>query len=153
LAFRGNGDLVVAEAFNAAEGKSAVSSYRVSENGALRVRSGSVRNRQTDACWIVVTRDGRHVYTANFGSGTISSYRFTQTGKLRLKDGRAAALGLLSQPVDLAQSRGGRYLYLLLRGKGAVASYAIGDRGNLKPLGLTTGALPIADGASGLAAY
>jgi len=153
LAFRGNGDLVVVEAFNAAEGRSAVSSYRVSDNGALKVRSGSVRNRQTDACWIVVTRDGRHVFTANFGSGTISSYRFTQTGKLRLKDGRAAALGLLSQPVDLAQSRGGRYLYLLLRGKGAVASFAIGNRGNLKPLGLTAGALPVADGASGLAAY
>ena len=153
LAFRGDGDLVVVEAFNAADGKSAVSSYRVSGNGRLNVRSGSVRNRQTDACWIVVTRDGRHVFTANFGSGTISSYRFTPTGKLRLKDGKAASLGMLSQPVDLALSRDSRYLYLLLRGTGAVASFAIGDRGGLQRLGIETGGLPVADGASGLAAY
>jgi len=153
LAFRGDGDLVVVEAFNAADGKSAVSSYRVSDNGRLNVRSGSVRNRQTDACWIVVTRDGRHVFTANFGSGTISSYRFTPTGKLRLTDGKAASLGMLSQPVDLALSRDSRYLYLLLRGTGAVASFAIGDRGGLQRLGIETGGLPVADGASGLAAY
>jgi len=153
LAFRGDGDLVVVEAFNAADGKSAVSSYRVSQNGRLNVRSGSVRNRQTDACWIVVTRDGRHVFTANFGSGTISSYRFTPNGRLRLKDGKAASLGLLSQPVDLALSGDSRYLYLLLRGTGAVASFAIDDRGALKPLGVETGGLPVADGASGLAAY
>jgi 6-phosphogluconolactonase (cycloisomerase 2 family) len=153
LAFRGDGDLVVVEAFNAADGKSAVSSYRVSGNGRLNVRSGSIRNRQTDACWIVVTRDGRHVFTANFGSGTISSYRFTPTGKLRLTDGKAASLGMLSQPVDLALSRDSRYLYLLLRGTGAVASFAIGDRGGLQRLGIETGGLPVADGASGLAAY
>jgi 6-phosphogluconolactonase (cycloisomerase 2 family) len=153
LAFRGDGDLVVVEAFNAAEGKSAVSSYRVSRKGRLHVLSGSVRNGQTDACWIVVTDDGRHVFTANFGSGTISSYRFTRTGKLHLRDGKAASLGLLSQPVDLALSRDSRYLYLLLRGKGAVASFAVGDRGGLKPLGVETGGLPVADGASGLAAY
>ncbi len=153
LAFRGDGDLVVVEAFNAADRRSAVSSYRVSQNGGLNVRSGSVRNRQTDACWIVVTLDGRHVFTANFGSGTISSYGFTPTGKLRLQDGTAASLGMLSQPVDLALSSDSGYLYLLLRGTGAVASFAIGDRGGLKPLGVETGALPVADGASGLAAY
>ena len=138
---------------NAADGQSAVSSYRVSQNGGLNVRSGSVRNRQTDACWIVVTLDGRHVFTANFGSGTISSYGFTPTGRLRLQDGTAASLGMLSQPVDLALSSDSGYLYLLLRGTGAVASFAIGDRGGLKPLGVEKGALPVADGASGLAAY
>jgi len=153
LAFRGDGDLVVVEAFNAADGQSAVSSYRVSQNGGLNVRSGSVRNRQTDACWIVVTLDGRHVFTANFGSGTISSYGFTPTGRLRLQDGTAASLGMLSQPVDLALSSDSGYLYLLLRGTGAVASFAIGDRGGLKPLGVEKGALPVADGVSGLAAY
>jgi len=153
LAFRGDGDLVVVEAFNAADGQSAVSSYRVSQNGGLNVRSGSVRNRQTDACWIVVTLDGRHVFTANFGSGTISSYGFTPTGRLRLQDATAASLGMLSQPVDLALSSDSGYLYLLLRGTGAVASFAIGDRGGLKPLGVEKGALPVADGVSGLAAY
>ncbi len=59
LAFRNDGRLLVAESFNAAPGRSAVSSYRVSANGRLGVTSGSIRNRQTDTCWIVITKDGR----------------------------------------------------------------------------------------------
>jgi len=153
LAFRKDGKLLVVESFNAAPGRSAVSSYRVSRKGALNVKSGSVRNRQTDSCWIVITGDGRYAFTANFGSGTISSYRFRPSGKLRLIEANAASTGILSQPVDLALSRGSRYLYLLLRGTGAVATFAIGDGGNLRPMGLVRGGLPVADGASGLAAY
>ncbi len=151
--FRKDRRLVVAESFNAAPGRSAVSSYRVSPTGTLAVKSGSVRNRQTDTCWIVVSKDGHHVFTANFGSGTISRYRVTPTGRLRLIEGRAAFLGATSQPVDLSLSQGGRYLYLLLRGTGGVAAFAVGDRGNLTPLGVVTGALPVADGASGPVAY
>ena len=153
LAFRNKNQVVVAEAFNAAPGASATSLYRVSPNGTLAVQSPSVRSGQTDACWIVVTKDDRYAFVANFGSGTISSYRFSSTGELRLKDEKAAFLGLLSQPVDLALSSNSRYLYLLLRGTGAVAAFAIGDRGNLRRLDVTRGSLPVADGASGLAAY
>jgi len=145
--FRKDRRLVVAESFDAAPGRSAVSSNQVSPTGTLAVKSGSVRNRQTDTCWIVVSKDGHHVFTANFGSGTISRYRFTLTGRLRLIEGRAAFLGATSQPVDLSLSQGGRYLYLLLRGTGGVAAFAVGDRGNLTPLGVVTGALPVADGA------
>ncbi len=153
LAFRDDGKLVVAESFNAAPRASAVSSYRMTSKGSLRVISGSVPNRQTDVCWIVITDDGRYAFTANFGSGTISSYRFTSTGKVRLIDGNAAFLGLLSQPVDLALSEDSRYLYLLLRGTGAVAAFEIEDDGGLNSLGIVTGDLPDADGASGLAVY
>ncbi len=154
LAFRDDDKLVVAESFNAAPRASAVSSYQLTSKGALRVISGSVPNRQTDVCWIVVTDDGRYVFTANFGSGTISSYGFNSAGKIRLIDGNAAFLGLLSQPVDLALSEDSRYLYLLLRGTGGVAAFEIDDDGSLDSLGeVVTGGLPVADGASGLAAY
>ncbi len=153
LAFRNDGRLVVAESFNAAPLRSAVSSYRVSSTGKLDVISGSVQNRQTDTCWIVITKDGRYVFTANFGSGTISSYRFDPTGQLRLVEAKAAFLGITSQPVDLALSADSRYLYLLLRGTGAVASFKIQDDGDLSPLGVVKGGLPVADGASGLAVY
>ncbi len=153
LAFRKDGTLVVAESFNAAPGRSAVSSYRLSANGSLHGINGSVRNTQTDTCWIVITKDGRNVYTANFGSGTISRYRYDSAGHLRLVEARAAFLGLLSQPVDLALSEDSRYLYLLLRGTGGVASFAISDTGALKPLGVVKGVLPVADGASGMDAY
>ncbi len=153
LAFRNDHQLLVAESFNAAPGRSAVSSYRVSANGSLGVISGSVRNHQTDTCWVVITKDGRYAFTANFGSGTISSYRFDSTGQVRLTDGKAAFLGPLSQPVDLALSDNSRYLYLLLRGTGAVAAFKISDDGRLDRLSLVRGGLPVADGASGLAAY
>ncbi len=152
LAFRNNHQLLVAESFNAAPGRSAVSSYRVSSTGNLDVRSGSVRNHQTDTCWIVITKDDRYAYTANFGSGTISSYRVNATGQVRLVEGKAAFLGITSEPVDLDLA-GGHYLYLLLRGTGAVAAFRIQDDGNLSPRGVVRGALPVADGASGLAVY
>ncbi len=154
LAFRKDRKLVVVEAFNAAPGKSAVSSYRLSSEGELSVISGSVPNRQTDTCWVVITEDGRYVFTANFGSGTISTYSFSSAGKVRLVDGDAASLGALSQPVDLALSEDSRYLYLLLRGTGGVASFRIEEDGDLEPVGgVVTGGLPVADGASGLAVY
>lgn len=153
LAFREDGKLVVVESFNAAPRLSAMSSYRLTRDGRLRTISGSVRNGQTDTCWVVITRDGRHVYTANFGNGTISRYHFTPSGRVRLIDGKAAFLGSLSQPVDLALSADSRFLYLLLRGTGGVATFRIRDNGSLEPLGTVTGGLPVADGASGLAAF
>ncbi len=152
LAFRNDHQLVVVESFNAAPGASAVSSYRLTDNGGLKVISGSVRNRQTDVCWVVITDDGRYAYVANFGSGTISSYRFNN-GKLHLMRGKAAFLGALSQPVDLALSADSDFLYLLLRGTGAVAAFDIQQDGSLKSLGVVKGGLPVADGVSGLAVY
>jgi len=153
LAFRKDRKLVVVEAFNAALGSSALSSYRLGPRRRLSVISGSVPNHQTDGCWVVITKDGRYVFTANFGSGTISSYRFSSTGKVRLIDGKAASLGALSQPVDLTLSADSRFLHLLLRGTGGVASFRIGEDGSLRSLGIVTGGLPVADGASGLAAF
>ncbi len=153
LAFRNDSQLVVVESFNAADGASALSSYRVAPDGDLAVLSGSVPNQQTDTCWVVITKDGRFVFTANFGSGTISSYRFGRTGNVALLQGNAAFLGADSQPVDLALSADSQYLYLLLRGTGGVAPFRIQDDGTLTPLGVVTGGLPVADGASGLAVF
>ncbi len=155
LAFRNNHRLLVVESFNAAPRRSAVSSYRVAKTGALdvNVTSGSVPNRQTDSCWIVITRDGRYAYTANFGSGTISSYGIEDGGEVRLIEGNAAFLGIDSQPVDLALRPNSRHLYMLLRGTGGVATFRVRDDGGLIPRGVVTGGLPVADGASGLAVY
>lgn len=153
LAFRNDGRLVVVESFNAAPDLSAASSYQWLSDGAIIPISTSVPNGQTDVCWVVITNDGRFVYTANFGSGTISSYRFDPSGTLTLQEGRAASVGAMSQPVDLDLSADGRYLYQLLRGTGAVAAFRIQPDGRLRSLGRVLGGLPVADGASGLAAY
>lgn len=153
VAFRSDGKLVVAESFNARPGLAAASSYEVAPDGTLSVISGSVSNFQQDSCWVVISNDSRYAYTANFGSGTISSFRLGRNAELTLMDGKAAFLGATSQPVDLALSKRGRFLYLLLRGLGAVAAFHIQNDGGLTQLGVTAGALPVNDGASGLAAY
>ena len=152
LAFRNNSQALVAESFDAQPGRAKVSSYQV--NGRqLTPISASVPNNQQDTCWIVITRDGKYAFTANFGSGTISSYAIHDNGSISLQQGSAAFLGSGSQPVDLAQTADSQYLYLLLRGTGAVAQFHIEANGTLTPLGIAGGQLPVADGASGLAAY
>lgn len=153
LAFRNDRQVLVAESYDASPGRAAVSSYQVNRNGGLTAQSASVRNHQTDSCWIIVTHDGRFAYTANFGSGTISQYAVAHNGTVSLTRGRAAFLGAQSQPVDLVQTADSHYVYLLLRGAGAVASFHVGATGALTQLGTTTGGLPVADGASGLAVY
>lgn len=153
LTFAANGRALVVEAFNAAMGRSAVSSYDVSSAGAMTPVSRSIPNGQTDACWIVVTPDQRFVFTANFGSGTLSSYSLAASGTLTLLNGQAASLGATSQPVDLSLSPDGQFLFLLLRGTGGVASFRIAADSSLTPLGTVVGGLPVDDGASGLAAY
>lgn len=154
LAFRNDGKVVVVEAFNAAPNRSALSSYNSFADARLDVVSGSVANGQTDACWVVVSKDQRFVFTANFGSGTISSYRIEpSSGAVSLLAGAAASTGATSQPVDLSLSEDGRFLFLLLRGTGGVASFQVDANGALLPRGIVVGGLPVRDGASGLASY
>ena len=154
LAFRDiDNKLVVVESFNAAPNLSATSSYQFNADGTITVISGSVPNMQTDVCWVLVTNDGRYVYAANFGSGTISSYSLNAAGVLTLLNGAAASFGNTTQPVDIDLSADGRYLYQLLRGAGAVVALRVNGDGSLTQLETVTGGLPVADGASGLAAY
>src|SRR5262249_46357938 len=69
-------DLIVSEAFGGAPGSSAVSSYRVdSDTGLIQVISPSVPTRQTAACWIAVTDDGKYAYSSNTGSGTVTGFQ------------------------------------------------------------------------------
>lgn len=153
LAFRQDGTFATVESFNAAPNVSATSSYKLNDDGTTTLISGSVANGQTDVCWVVVSKDQQYAYTSNFGSGTVSSYRFGANGALTLVDGSAASFGELSQPVDSSLSSDGQYLYQLLRGAGAVAAMRVVGNGSLTPLGVTSGDLPVNDGASGLAAY
>ena len=73
-------------------GASAVSSFSVSRDGTLRVISPSAATKQTAACWVVVTPDGRFAYASNTASGTISGYRIGFDGRLALlqADGQTA---------------------------------------------------------------
>lgn len=137
----------------------ALSTYRLNGGLApsLTALTKAERNDQTDGCWVVVTKDGKYAYTANFVSGSISSYALGADGTAKLINGQAALPGGEgSQPVDLVLSQDGRFLYNLLRGSGAVAGFKIQDDGSLKQVGGLAGkgmGLPANDGASGLAGY
>lgn len=110
FAFDKRGVLIVSEAFGGTANASAVSSYTL-HDGVLSLRSGSVPDFQSAACWIVVTRNGKFAYTSNTGSNNISSYRVGRKGTLTLLESVAASTG--AAPIDMALSRHSRFLYVL----------------------------------------
>lgn len=149
FAFRRNGTLVVSEAFGGAPDASALSSYNVSSIGTLSVISPSVATTETAACWVVITSNGRFVYTSNTGSNTISGYRLSPSGELFLLDADGVTATTMSGPIDLALTRSSHYLYSLDSGSGAISAFGVQTDGSLTP---ASGASGLPSGATGLAA-
>lgn len=110
FSFNKRGVLIVSEAFGGRANASAVSSY-VLRKGVLDLRSGSVPDFQSAACWIVITKNGKFAYTSNTGSNNISSYRVGRGGRLTLLESVAASTG--AAPIDMALSGNSRLLYVL----------------------------------------
>ena len=139
------------EAFGGAANKSALSSYELRDDDALKLISGSVGTQQTAACWVVVTRDNRYAYTTNTGSGTVSGYRVARNGSLSLlnADGRTAVIGAGTAPTDAALTGNSRFLYVLNSAIGSVSGFRVEPNGSLWPVN-SVGGLPV--GATGLVA-
>ena len=133
--------LFVSEAAGGLANASSATAYAVSEAGDLSVISGSVPTKQTAACWLITSRNGHFVYTANAGSGSISGFRVGHDGSLELldADGRTGATGDGSHPTDMVESRDGRYLYSLNNGNGTLSAFHVGANGSLQPLMVVTG--------------
>lgn len=137
--------LIVSEAAG-----SAASSYRLDErSAAATLISGSVANGQAAACWLAVTPNGRHAYTANAGTSNLSSYRIARDGRLELLQAVAASNGANAGATDLAASPDGRFLYALAPRGLQILAYRVAHDGSLTPLGAGSG-LPV--GTVGLAA-
>lgn len=149
FAFSHRGTLVVSEAFGGAAGASALSSYDVSESGALEVVSGSVGTTQTAACWVVITRDSRFAYTTNTGSGTISGYRLSPDGALTLLAANGVNGTTGAGPIDMALSGNDGFLYALNSGDGTISAFQVNADGSLTS---QAGASGLPAGANGLAA-
>jgi 6-phosphogluconolactonase len=151
FAFGRRDQLFVSEAFGGAVDQSAVSSYEVDDDGVLHTVSASAGTTETAACWVVVTPDGRFVYTTNTGSGSITGYEVGFDGELTILDanGRTGVTGNGSTPVDMALSRGGHFLYTLNSGTHTIGAFFITHTGALIRLTFT-GGLPAS--ANGLAA-
>jgi len=131
-------------------GSGSASSYSVSEDGDLTVISGAVPTKQTAACWLLASHDGRFIYTANAGSGSISGFRVGHNGQLELldADGRTGVTGEGSHPVDMTQSRDGRFLYNLANGDGTLHAFKMKANGSLEARIVLSG---IPTSAAGLA--
>lgn len=142
--------MVVTEAFGGAANGSAVSSYRVEDDGALTTVSGSTPTGQTAACWAVVSPNGRYAYATNAGSGSISGFRVGFDGSLtRFADGgRTAVTGAGSTPLDMVIADGGRVLYVLTGGSHTITPFRIGQDGTLTAI---PGGVTVPTGVNGLA--
>jgi 6-phosphogluconolactonase len=136
--FAAGNTLVVTEAFGAAKGKAAASSYRFRGSVAQSVTE-SVANGRSEICWAVATADGRHVFTTNFADGAVSHYTVSADGSLVLADAVAATAeegrpGLRDE--DL--SGDGRFLYALDADGGRIFAWRVDD-GDLDPVGSWNG--------------
>jgi 6-phosphogluconolactonase (cycloisomerase 2 family) len=142
--------LFVSEAAGGAPDASSLSSYKLSEDGDLAVLSASAATKQSAACWAIVSKNGRYVYTSNTGSGSISGFQIGPHGSLQLltADGRTGLTGTGSKPVDMAQSDDGRFLYNLNTGNGTITAFHVNPDGTLESLAEVGG---IPTGAAGLA--
>jgi 6-phosphogluconolactonase (cycloisomerase 2 family) len=148
FAFAGD-TLVVTEAFGAAKGKAAASSYRLGGDEAKPV-SRSIGNGRSEICWAVVTADGRYAFTTNFADGAVSRYAIGGDGSITLEDA-TAGLAVEGQPGlrDEDLSDDGRFLYAVDADSQRVFGWAVGSDGRLDPVGSWAG-LPAT--AAGLAA-
>ena len=147
FSFDRRGVLLVSEAFGGAPNASAVSSYTLSEDGRIHVIAASVATKQTAACWVVVTGNGRFAYVTNTGSGSLSGFGVTR-GRLELLDADGRTGISAAGPIDAALSDDSKFLYALT--SSGINGFRVHDNtGSLAPAGAVSG-LPA--GAVGLAA-
>jgi 6-phosphogluconolactonase (cycloisomerase 2 family) len=142
FAFRNPSQLYVSEA-----GGGTASSYTVNEQGELQTISGAVQTRQTTACWLVITRDGKEAYVANTASGSISTFGIGADGSLSLQ----ASISVKTQggPLDMTITSDGLYLNVLTT-SGNIEVFRIDATGGLAQTQMVTG-LPA--GSNGLAGF
>lgn len=134
LTFTQRNQLLTTENFGALPGQGGLAAYAIDERtGTLSPLSPTVRNGQSDTCWVAITDDNRYAFTSSFGDdGGISSYRVGPDGSLQLLDPQAATVGVGSS--DVALSRNSRYLYVKNTLEGTVTTFQIEQDGALTEL-------------------
>lgn len=151
FAFARRNLLLVSEAFGGAPDASTLSSYSVGRHSSVRVLDPAVPTTETAACWVVVTGNGRYVYTTNTGSASITGFAITRNGGLDLLNGDGVTGMTGAGPIDVTLSRNSRFLYALNAGDDSISGFRVAADGSLERVGSDVGGLP--DGANGLAAY
>ena len=131
LNFTQRNQLLTTENFGAAPGQGGLASYAIDERtGTLTPLSPTVRNGQSDTCWVAITDDNKLAFTSSFGDdGGISSYRVQPDGSLALLDSQAATVGAGSSDVTLSDNS--EYLYVKNTLEGTVTTFRIEKDGGL----------------------
>jgi DNA-binding beta-propeller fold protein YncE len=157
FAFDQHGHMILTEPFGQATsipmgGAGALSSFAITEAGAVQQISASIGDGGTAACWVALEPiTGRYAYVSNNLSDSLSSYSVGNDGSLTLLAAIAAAGNGPNDLMVVRESRGS-FLYVLNSGDGTVAPFQINlADGSLTPLP-AVGGLPNG-GAAGLAAY
>jgi 6-phosphogluconolactonase (cycloisomerase 2 family) len=136
FAFTAGGAMIVTEAFGAAPGAAAASSYVLTEAARLSPVSASVGSTRSEVCWAVVTIDGRFAFVTNFGDGTISSYAIAGDRSIALHDPVAATTRLGEKGIrDAAITRDGRHLYAIDTDAQRVFGWSVFNGGGLAAIG------------------
>ncbi len=130
FAFTQDGHLLTTENGDALPGQGGAASYDVTRDGTLVPISPTVRNLQSDTCWVQITEDGKLAFAASFGDdGGISSYRVLPDGNLELIASQAETTG--TGTADSALSQNSRYLYVLNSLAGTITGFRVGHDGSL----------------------
>jgi len=135
FAISSKGTLVVTEAFGAAKGAAAASSYRMNGDVITPI-TASVGNGRSEICWAVISNDGRYAFTTNFADGAVSRYAIAADGGLTLEDA-AAGLTTDGQPGlrDEDLSDDGSFLYAIDSDQGRIVGWSVDEHGQLSMLG------------------
>jgi len=138
--------LLVSEGNNGATGLSALSSYRIEENGALTgislssgVEGDPLTTGFTFGCWVefVETPTGDFAFVSNTPDGVITSYSVGDEGGLTLLESLAGDAGIDG---DDTQNGGGvldaeivyPFLYQVVNNDSRIAQFRIGEDGSLE---------------------
>ena len=141
-------NIYVSEAAGGAPGASTLSSYTISNNGAIGLADGPVGTGQSAACWVVLTSDNKYAYTTNTASANLSAFSVDAfSGNLSVYHAVAATTG--SGPIDAALDPASDFLYVLNSGSNSINTYGVAGNGNLSPLQTLAG---VPAGATGLVA-
>jgi 6-phosphogluconolactonase (cycloisomerase 2 family) len=138
--------LYVSNAHNGANAAT-VSALNVASNGALSsIGASPYADKQTAACWVEISRDGRYLYAVNTAVPSISRYRILDDGALSLLGSTAFNLPTGLGPVDARLDPTGHTLYVVDSGADAVSAFRV--RGahlaelDSSPFALPAGAKP-----------
>lgn len=136
---------------------SSLSTYTLDRKGKLELVTSdaltgtTMEGGELANCWVVLSKDGRTLWTANALSSSISAFAVSPDGSATLKMARAFKLEPESLFFsDMAVSSDGNTLYQLVGNKGQVIVFDIESNGALAPRQFLSG-LPVL-GSYGLVA-